>query len=222
MIFHLLESMPFSNLEEVRFVAKADIETLRDQPVQLGQNSHIDGVTLTNSDNQTRHIRTCREYDEAIEQGYFAYSNFDIKMSTWFQHQCGLLSSLQAATTPSLSFIAEPRVSLLDLDLLPFSLFPNFEDADEEIDSSATYQSKVDDGTLVVTKTKQNLLQIENKNGIAQKLIEVARADFNGDGIEDILLFEYCYATHGTMGFGGICILTRATQDGKFEVLPTK
>jgi len=31
------------------------------------------------------------------------------------------------------------------------------------------------------------------------------------------LLFEYCYATHGTLGFGGIRILTRRSADGLFE-----
>lgn len=54
---------------------------------------------------------------------------------------------------------------------------------------------------------------------MGQQLIEVARADFNNDGIEDILLFEYCYATHGTLGFGGIRILTRKTENGLFEIV---
>lgn len=52
---------------------------------------------------------------------------------------------------------------------------------------------------------------------MGQQLIEVARADFNGDGIEDILLFEYCYATHGTFGFGGITIIISRRADGLFE-----
>jgi len=64
----------------------------------------------------------------------------------------------------------------------------------------------------------QNLLRIESA-AMGQQLIEVARADFNGDGIEDILLFEYCYATGGTLGFGGIKIITRLSSDGMFELV---
>jgi hypothetical protein len=218
-IFELLEGMQFADSAEVRFVAKAEIETLRDRPIRLGSNDHIDGVTLTNDANETRHIRTCREYDEAIQQGYFAYSNFDIKMSTWFEHQCGLLKSLYAATSPAKSFTSNPRVSILDLELLPFSFFPQFGERDQTIDPASTYQSKVDDGTLVVKRVRQNLLQIREPEGMGQQLVEVARADFNGDGIEDILLFEYCYATHGTLGYGGIRLITRTSPDGKFEVV---
>lgn len=215
-IFELIEGMQFADLAEVRFIAKAEIEALRDRSIRLGENDHIEGVTLTNAADETRQVRTCREYDEAIKEGYFAYSNFDIKMSTWFEHQCGLLKSLQAAKTPTQSFVSDPRVSVIDLDLLPFSLFPivGLEGAAEP---DATYQSKVDDGTLVVKRIRQNILQIEESEGMGQQLIEVARADFTGNGVEDILLFEYCYATHGTLGFGGIRVLTRTSATGKFE-----
>jgi hypothetical protein len=54
---------------------------------------------------------------------------------------------------------------------------------------------------------------------MGQQLIEVARAALNGDGIEDILLFEYCCATHGTLGVGGIRVLTRMSAAGPFEVV---
>ncbi|HEH9398774.1 TPA: hypothetical protein SIA35_000735 [Aeromonas sobria] len=139
-------------------------------------------------------------------------------MSTFFEHQCGLLNSLQAAKTPERSFIADPRVGVIDLHLMPFTLFPSLGDIPENI-SDATYQSKVDDGLIVIKRIKQNTLCIEEPSGMGQQLIEVARADFNNDGIEDILLFEYCYATHGTLGFGGIKILTRKNSDSLFEVV---
>ena len=59
------------------------------------------------------------------------------------------------------------------------------------------------DGVLVVTSVSQNSLEIVAPRDMGQRLIEVVRADFNGDGIEDILVFEYCFATEGTLGFGG-------------------
>jgi hypothetical protein len=58
---------------------------------------------------------------------------------------------------------------------------------------------------------------LSSRKGWGQQLIEVARADFNGDGIEDNLLFAYCYATHGTLGFGGVTIITRTGPDRVFE-----
>ena len=55
--------------------------------------------------------------------------------------------------------------------------------------------------------------------GMGQQLIEVVRADFNGDGVEDIRPFEYCYATHGTLGYGGVRVLTRKDSTSRFEEL---
>lgn len=216
-IFILLEGMKFADSTEVHTVIKADIGALRDRPIRLGQNDHIDGVTLTNDKDQQVYVRTCREYDEAIKAGFYAFSNFDLKMATFFRHQCGLLTALEAATTPQISFITNPRVGIIDLELMPFSLFPQMYKETSEDNISATYQSKVSDGSIVVKKLRQNLLQISEPEGMGHQLVEVARADFNGDGIEDILLFEYCWATHGTLGFGGLRILTRKSADGLFE-----
>jgi hypothetical protein len=218
-IFELLEGLQFADSTEIRLVARSELEALRDRPIRLGQNDHIEGVTLTGPEDQERLVRTCREYDAAIKEGFYAYSNFDMKMSTWFEHQCGLIRALQAAASPTKSFIENPRVGIHDLNLVPFSFFPIFGEPDSVEDVESTYQSKVDDGTLVVKRLRHNLLQIQEPEGMGQQLIEVARADFDGDGVEDILLFEYCYATHGTMGFGGIRIVTRKSNDGKFSMV---
>ena len=94
-IFELIEGMQFADETEVKFVAKADIESLRDRPIRFGRNKHIDGVTLTNGEGKQTYVRTCREYESALEGGYSPDTNFDLKMSTWFRHQCGLLNSLQ-------------------------------------------------------------------------------------------------------------------------------
>ena len=216
-IFKLIQTMTFSDSSEIRIVVKTDLEALRELPIKLGQNDHIEGVILSNDENKQINIKTCREYDAAIKEGYFPQSTFDMKMATFFEHQCGLLRSLKKARFPEISFIADPRVGVVDLDLLPFTMFPDIGEDSSDVDISATYQSKVDEGKIIVKKVRQNLLQVEEPEGMGQQLIEVARADFSGDGIEDILLFNFCYATHGTMGFGSIRILTRKSDNSLFE-----
>lgn len=151
-----------------------------------------------------------------MSEGYYAYTNYDIKISTWFEHQCGLLRALQVAGTPTTSFVSKPRVSILDLNLLPFSFFPVMPQHETDEDAR-TYQDKVDSGELIVKRIRGNLLTIEEQEGMGQMLIEVTRADFNGDGIEDILLFEYCYATHGSMAWGNIKLVTRLAADAQFS-----
>jgi hypothetical protein len=55
--------------------------------------------------------------------------------------------------------------------------------------------------------------------GMGKVYWEFLRADLNGDGIEDILLSTYEYATHGTFGFGDVMLITRLSEDSKFEIL---
>ena len=173
--------------------------------------------TIINDKDEKIHVRTCREYESACEQGYFGGPGTpSITKSILFGRQCDLLKALQTATTPQKSFISSPRVGAANLELFPYSLFPlGFESRE----LNATYQSKVKDGVLIVKNVSQNLLRIEVPRDMGQELAEMVRADFNNDGIEDILFFKWNYATHGTFGTGGICILTRKSMEGKFEAV---
>lgn len=217
-IFELLEAMTLPDSTELRSVARTDLEDLRDQPVNIVPSQGLDGVELTGPNGEKRSFRTCREYDAAMGEGYYAFTTFDMKMATRFEHRCGLLAGLQRAKPPTQSFVSRPRVSILDLDLLPYSFFPVMPKHEDDANTKS-YQDLVDAGNLIVRRVRGNLLKIEEREGMGQLLIEVVRADFNGDGIEDILLFEYCYATHGTMGFGGVRLITRLAADEKFTVL---
>jgi len=217
-IFELLQGLRFADAEEVLAVSNADIEELLNRPIRFGDNTDLDGLSLSNDENEERLVATCREYEEALSQGFYANTTFAIKMATYFEHQGGLLRALEKANTPKESYIAKPKVSIIDLSLMPLSLFPVMGETQDIIDDKISYQDKVDDDSLVIKRVSQNLLRIESA-AMGQQLIEVARADFNGDGIEDILLFEYCYATGGTLGFGGIKIITRLSSDGMFELV---
>ena len=124
-VFTLVEKMEFADKSQVLAVSKAEIAELRTRPIKLGANDHLDGVTLGNDSGEERHVRTCVEYDEALRTGFYARNTFEIKMSVFFEHQCGLLTALAKATLPTESHVAEPRVGLPDLHLLPFSMFPD-------------------------------------------------------------------------------------------------
>lgn len=217
-IFELLQGLKFADAEEVLAVSSADIEELLNRPIKFGENNDLNALPLTNDENEECLVATCREYEEALSQGFYANTTFAIKMATFFEHQCGLLRALEKASTPKKSYISRPKVSIIDLSLMPQTLFPVMGDVEYFIDEVKSYQDMVDDGSLIIKRVAQNLLRIESA-AMGQQLIEVARADFNGDGIEDMLLFEYCYATGGTLGFGSIKILTRLSSEGPFELV---
>ena len=104
------------------------------------------------------------------------------------------------------------------------TLFPVLSDYEQTYGyniENVTYQDQVESGLLKVTGVGQNWFSCED-DALRQHLTEVARADFNGDGIEDILFFESGHATQGSFRFYQIIILTRKSIDGKFEVVEPK
>jgi len=212
-IFQLLASLNFANAEEIDAIARADIDSLREKPI-IGEDQ---ALILERSATDQVEIRTCREYEQAIKLGYTANSTYAIKGASMFEQHAGLLNSLEKAAPAVRSFIESPRAGIIDLHLMPFQLFPQLSPDITEEDLSGSYREKVASGALVLRDVRQNMLVIEEPEGLGQHLIEVARADFNGDGIEDILVFEYIWATHGTFGSGGIRILTRTSSEGMFE-----
>ena len=219
--FQLIESIQFADGTTVESIAKDEIDTLRDLPIRLGENDHIDGVTLTKTRDDKVYVQTCREYDSARKRGYYPSSTFDITMASFFKFPCGLLNALEKASSPKQKFISDAKASILNLELLPFGIFPDNlaeKSSWDERDLETTYQDKIDNQKLVVTEKNQNVLGIEGF-GMSQRLREIVRADFNNDGIEDVLVFEAHSVKKGTYRYAGIIVLTRKSMNGKFEVL---
>ena len=220
--FQLIESIRFADGTTVKSIDKDKIDALRDLPIRLGLNDHIDGVTLTKTRDDKVYVRTCREYENARKQGYHPNSNFDFKMSFFFKYPCGLLNALEKANLPEDRFISDAKVGIVKLELLPFEIFPkNIASKsrwDAGRDLETTYQQKIDNQELVITEKSQNVLHVEGFD-MVQTLEEIVRADFNNDGIEDVLLFESHHIKRATFADAGIIVLTRKSMDGKFEVL---
>lgn len=218
-MYRLMVSLKISNEEEIEQIKQSDIEDLWDRLVYMGGNEHIDGLKLNNDEDDEVVVRTSRDYIEAIKNNYYAKTTYAMKMASYFEWQCGLLSAISVAVLPSISFIENPKVGILDLDLLPYHIFPDLSRGnDDDVDMVETYQHNIDNGTLKVTQVKQSLLVVEN-DVMGQRLIEVVRADFTGEGYDSILCFEYTWATQGTFGHGGIRILTRKSANSIFEVV---
>lgn len=219
--FQLIESIRFADGTTVESIDKDEIDALRDLPIRLGENDHIDGVTLTKTRDDKVYVQTCREYDSARKRGYYPSSTFDITMASFFKFPCGLLNALEKANLPEDRFISDAKVSILNLELLPFEMFTDNlaeKSSWDERDLETTYQDKIDNQKLVVTEKNQNVLDIEGFS-MSQRLREIVRADFNNDGIEDVLAFEAHSVKKGTYRYAGIIVLTRKSMNGKFEVL---
>ena len=221
-IFQLIEGITFADGTHVMSIAKSDIDGLRDLPVSFGENVGIESVRLMNKKGDELQVRTCREYDNGLKLGYSPANNMERKLASFFKYPCALLKALEIASVAKESFITDPEVGVANVELLPFSLFPHIGEYKSRQafarDLQTTYQQKIETGELVVIEKAKHVLKIQDA-GLVQWLREVVRADFNNDGIEDVLVDAGYRVTRGTHSSYGIIVLTRKSMTGKFEVV---
>jgi hypothetical protein len=199
-------------------IARADIQELLDAPFKPGGNESVDGITLRTEAGAQTFVRSCTEYYAALNAGYSPYTSFDMKMAAFFEQRCGLLQALRTARISVNSYLSHPYVALADLDLLPSDLFPDLEGGfDGGRLAHSTYQDLLDSGVLAVKRIGSTIVHVEAA-GMGQRLVELARADFDGDGFEELLVHDYSYAVQGTYGYGTALILGRSSPNGPFEI----
>ncbi len=187
--FELATPIKFADGSEKTSFTQAEIEALRDVPIYMGR-SRFDATLANNGDR--RIVRTCREYDAALSAGYRPGTTADIMLAAWFKYPCGTLQLLKRATRPKRSFLPTDDPELFDLKLLPLTLFPVMTDYEQTYGrdiEGETFYDQVEKGELEVIENTAHRFECKSL-GSEYSLTEVARADFNGDGTEDILFRE--------------------------------
>ena len=222
--FELARPIELADGSKIKSITKAEIQTLQDQPILLWKGIQDKGAELTHKKREKIHVRTCKEYDDALEQGYFPNTMAAISDAAWLKYPCSTLNLLEKAVKPKQSFLPPPE-ELFDLKLLPLMLFPILSDFEQTYGydiTNETYQDRVDKGLLKVIKPERKPSRFDvsyTDDGMRQNLTQVVRTDFNGDGLEDVLLYEAIYAVGGSHRAYDVIILTRKSADSKFVII---
>lgn len=202
---------------------RSDIRELLNLPVRNGDTSLKEGygVEMTKPDGEKFMAYTCVDWKKAQAEEAYPATTYDMAMEGFLIHTCGLVFELQRATLPLKSFIANPHVGLANLNLLPgeiLSAMPE-EHAQEKERLRGTTVSEVV-APKNIEKAKDEIVTL-SYGGFKQSFWEAARADFNGDGVEDVLVFTAGGAEGGTMGYADYCVLTRMGPSGPLKWIRT-
>ncbi len=165
-------------------------------------------------------VYTCNEWKKARSEKAYARTTYDMAMESSLIYTCGLLFNLQRARLSKKSFIS--KVSLANLNLIPAEILGFIpQDKKEDKKESERLQAKTISEVVPakdIEKDGKNKLEL-SYGGLHQIFWEGARADFNGDGVEDVLIFTADKAEGGTMGYAYYFILTRYSSSGPLKLI---
>jgi len=222
--FQLNDPLKFKGRVVSGALRESEIAGLLELPVRNGSAAPDNGygVEMTRTNNEKVMVYTCRQWKQALDEKAYSASTFDMAMESSLIRTCGLLFALQNAKLPLKSFVANPRVGLANLNLLPAEILSANTD-DQETEKEHTRGLTVSKAVprKDITKVSRNAFTL-SYGGFRQSFWEGARADFNGDGIEDILVFTAGRAEGGTLGYSDYFILTRAGPSGPLKLIETK
>jgi hypothetical protein len=223
-MFEVLTALPFVDLELKGFISSTDVDLLYERPI-LPRLHGLDKLTMargTLSDEEKMEVRTCREWAEAVRDGYYVLSTYDIKEETFFKRVYALVVALAQAKVPQHRFISDLKVSIANFDLLPVTLLPAL-----SVDSVEELQRFRSEGVGIPDLIAQGRVKIVSSSPLSLTLHyddmglylnEILRADLNGDGVEDLLIGSYEWALRGTFGAGCTIALTRLGADQPFTI----
>lgn len=172
---------------------------------------------MMRNDGAAQAVRTIAELRAAEEEGYFAGTNADMRVWSYFKRVEDLLSAIYIARPSRVSFLKPiSAIELLPARLVPLEL--NVENSDEQKDSLAL------NGTIG-DLSKAGLCTVETNDAgrlvvraaVETTLTEVMRGDFNGDGIEDLLVWQFHRMSGGSMHWSSSLALSRTSEHSLFS-----
>jgi hypothetical protein len=179
---------------------------------------------------------TAREWDELRwNQGWYPYTTFDEVMAYRFREILGPLELLGNARPASKSFVKDLRFDKVALTELPIEFI-----SWESIDTNLLYFTDVFADARIIDADETTIAfmsgphkNIEEYGMTAEEELEglgenkvvltiLAWADFNNDGLEDVLIEYYRHHSIGTSSYMTHMILTRKSKKGRLEELELK
>ncbi|MEL7489713.1 MAG: hypothetical protein AAGJ73_03260 [Pseudomonadota bacterium] len=147
-------------------------------------------------------VRTCADYRRKTADDWYAASNADMRREAFFERACGVIDYLKKAQPPTASYFDNGRCSRADLASLadgpPFMIAG----ATEGLDPPTPAIEEMRDGAWLMSALRQKT-----------RIREIAHADFNGDGVGDILAHVVIGVEEGTARAGLVGYLDKPGPD---------
>jgi hypothetical protein len=176
---------------------------------------------LTGPEGQRVPVTTGRQYIDLKRRGFYPRTTYDITMESWFKAACEPLLYLRMAKPARISHVARFRLSENPLSVLPPTLGPiisgDTRDRVEQGIAEGKRWAELFPGTMIES-AKPTEVRL-NHEGHVVILTLVAWGDFNGDGVEDMLVYRASHVVEGTLRHYGHVVLTRLGEGERLSVI---
>ncbi len=193
--------------------SRAELAEFRDAPV-IDRGEKAVAVAMTHPSNASiapEQCTTCREFSELRWRGWFASSSYDMRREAYFVRACGVLDLLMKAEPASLNYFEESGLTADEIAAIGADAVLRV-GGDPEIDKGTLV-------VLVVEKAGDAVWRLTT-GGQETRLEEIATADFDGDGIAEILAFLVAGPAHGTARVAEVALLEKDSSDSPLVLTP--
>lgn len=184
-----------------------ELLALLDQPV-LDLRGHTVSLTMSHPSDKSvasRRIRNCRDYREMSFDGWFAETTREMRREGYFVRACGALAALRDAQKPESSHFEEG--SPTNEDLAGVRGILRIGENEQQIDR------------VVVAQQGDFQWRIAADSQFVE-IQELANADFDNDGIEEILIFLAGGTAGGSALFYDIGLMQKDAADASVTYAP--
>lgn len=187
------------------------IAQLRDNIV----NTSGQGRLILTKKSKKKYISTCNQYKKAQQQFYVPQNSYDPSINSFFVFWCGSLDWLEKAKPAKISYLQNYNLKL-SFAKLPSSLF--IKHASDNSLKTSTLIEKYPDATLI--DIKPQTITVESKKTQVRMIISLlAKADFNNNGNQDLMLSVAQYSFNGNYQKYGIYVLSKNDAESVLKVV---
>jgi hypothetical protein len=187
-----------------------ELRNMLERPV-VAQGDRLAAVGLSHPNDQMAPIEivnTCAKYDELKRDGWYSLSGREMRREGYFSRACGALRMLMMSSEPRESYFGKDGCSEEDMRSLAGMTLPAVREslADRENDETAPSDLSVNR-----TEPGQWRLSTRAEDAVMQ---EIAIADFNDDGLGDVLVFMAANASGGSAYADQLGFLEKKSANG--------
>lgn len=210
----------------VQWSTRLEVENLQQVKARLNQRFAEPVDEYSEEPQDTGVAKNCLELFDLRQKNLRGAGSIGYRYERYFGARCLAIQALPRLTPAKVSYLDKFRLDPAAVDVLPADLSASFENEDKARQEKAVRRHLTLRQVAPSLKAKLDanvgdLVIVDSTHGWEVRIDELARGDFNDDGIQDILVEGRSRSLRGNFAEASLLVLSRKNNSGKFYVVET-